>query len=58
MKCKDCEYMQGKRGRGNLGQRECARPTKTLSGAVAYAYIDVSPEDDCHYKEKSCLQKK
>lgn len=49
MKCKDCECMRGKRG--SLGQKECKKAQKTLKGALAYAYIDVSPEDECHYKE-------
>lgn len=50
MKCKDCSCMIGKRG--NLGQKECKKVQKTLRGALVYAYIDVNPEDECHYKEE------
>ena len=52
MKCKDCECFRGKRGRKG-GQTECKRATRTLKGSLVYAYIDVEPDDECHYKEDS-----
>jgi len=48
MKCKDCDCYRKKKGHR---ESECKRALKTIRGASAYAYIDVNPEDECHYKE-------
>ena len=55
MICKDCKYYKVKKSRGiplTSNPYVCVKPCRTLQGALALAEIDVSPEDECHYRKE------
>lgn len=50
MVCNECNFCKKKRG-ASLNSYECKRPVYSkFYNRPIYAYMDVNPDDQCHYR--------